>query len=148
MAGTVIPSVRAAIVDLLGPLVSPVPVSYGHPGDLGQTAHVWLGSARNVGTESTQDVASMRASRNRRRETISTELVIEVTSEPTARKAEAKAAEIGAVFEEMVADDDTLGAVPNLLFSIITDVELDTTETGGGPRSKLTYTLTAVGDLL
>jgi len=146
MAGTVAAALRAALVDALDPLLDPVNVHYGSPGDLGRTETVWMGSARDDATDSSQRVGALGVP-VRRSEELHMDLVVEVMSKTTARASEARAVALGLIFEEYLAANPTIGGVTNLLWCIVEGMELDTAETADGPRTMLVYQLRALSDL-
>ena len=143
MTGTTMAAVRAAVVDLIDGDVSigDVPVSYGEPGNLGERQHIWVGATVSVD----QEIRAMAATPTKRVEDYTFPLMIEVIGYPTPRTNEAQAVVLSAAIETLIAADPTIGGVTNLLWCIVTGIELDTTEHVDGPRTTLEMTLTAKG---
>jgi hypothetical protein len=146
MAGTTAAALKSALKTAMAAEggLSGVPISYGEPGDMARTEHVWIGAA----TDGDMEPASFRSSRKRRDETYTLDVVVEVSSIARAEASETRAVLLGTVIEEMLADDPKVGNVTNLLWCMVDGFELDTEETAEGPRSTYTLTLQARGRLL
>jgi len=146
MAGSTAAALKAALKTAMAAegALSAVAVSYGEPGELHRSEHIWIGSAVSGSVEP----AVFRAGRVRRDEEYSLDVVIDVGSEPRPEDAETRAVLLGAVVEEMLADDPQVSNVTNLLWVIVDGFELDTVESSEGPRSTYTLTLQARGRLL
>lgn len=145
MAGTTMAALKSALktaIDAEGSI--DVPVAYGHPGDLGRKEHIWLGGSQLGDSEA----SGFRSGRKRRQESYTLEVVIEVMNDPTPEATETRAVALATVIEEMLADDPKVNNTTNLLWCALESLEMDTTETGEGPRTLLTLTLRAEARLL
>jgi len=146
MAGTTAAAVKAALraAMLAEAGLAGVPVSYGEPGDLARSEHIWIGSA----TTGDSDLVAFKAGRNRRDESYLVDVVVDVSSMASAETSEARAVELVTVIEEMLADDPKLGEVPNLLWCILESWDLTTQDYADGPRSVMSLSLKARGRIL
>lgn len=114
-----------------------VPVSYGEPGDLGRSEHIWIGATASID----QEQRALAATPTKRVEDFTFPLMIEVIGYTTARACEAQAAALSQVIETLVAADPTIGGVDGLLWMMVTAIELDTSEHVDGPRTTLELTM-------
>jgi len=145
MAGTTMAAFKTALVAAITAEGSiNVPVSYGDPGDLGRREHIWLGATTPLESET----VSFKAGRKRRQESYSVEVVIEVLNDSHPEDAETRACALSAIIEEMLADDPKVNAVTNLLFAVLEDMEMETTQTGEGVRTVLTMSVRVEARLL
>lgn len=147
MAGTTQAALKANLKTRLAvrPGLSSVQVGYGDPGGTSRRQRVWLGST----TDGEVEPVALRAGRRRRDETYVLKVHVEViAAHPTPEGNEARAVELVREVEECLADDPTVGAVPNLLWAVVSALGMDTTETPDGPRTVVTLDLTAHARLL
>jgi len=146
MAGTTAAALKTALKTAMAADVGLVniPISYGDPGDLGRTEHIWMGAAEEGSSEPT----GMRSSRKRREEEYVFDVVVEVSSKARPESNEARAVVLGTIIEELIADDPKISNTTNLLWVMLDSFELDTTELSEGPRTVFTLTLRAKGRLL
>lgn len=122
-----------------------VQVLYGDPGGLGQKEVIWLGSTET----GSQEIASLRSGKKRRRESYLLHVYVEVMSKATPEANEARAVALAGVLEDLVATDPKVSDTPNLLFCFVEGYEMDTTEVGGtGPRTVIDVSLQCEGNLL
>lgn len=100
-----VPAVKAALVALLEAALVDVSVSYSHPGNALPVEAVYLGDVRG-----TSEVPTSRAGRLARHERYTVDLWISVTTDGSSSEAaEARAAELLAEVEDVLAEDVTLG---------------------------------------
>jgi len=146
MAGTTAADLKAALKSamLSEAGLAGVPVSYGEPGDLARTEHVWIGSA----VSGAQEVAVFKTGRTRRDEEYMVDVIVEVSSVSNPETCEARAVLLGTVIEEMLADDPKVNDVTGLLWCVVNAFDLDTQELPDGPVSKYTLSLNARGRIL
>ena len=146
MAGTTAAALKSALKTQMGleASLSAIPISYGEPGELARSEHIWIGAA----TDGDMEPASFRSGRTRRDEAYKLDVVVDVSSVGRVEANETRAVLLGTVIEEMLADDPKVGAVTNLLWCIVEGFMLDSHETGDGPRSVYTLNLSARGRLL
>ena len=146
MAGTTAAALKSALKDAMSSEagLAGVPISYGEPGDLARTEHIWIGAA----TSGAQEVAAFKTGRTRRDEEYFIDICVEVSSSSNPESCEARVVLLGTVIEEMLADDPKVNDVTNLLWCVVHNFDLDTQELAEGPVSKYTITLVARGRLL
>jgi hypothetical protein len=112
-----------------------VQVLYGEPGDEGRRECIWIGTAQ---LQSPQEPVAFR--KGRRDEDYIIKVFAENGTKPTPEATEARAVELGAEVEAVVIANGTLG-VQGVAWIMPIGVSLQTTETGDGPRSVATISL-------
>lgn len=144
MAGTNVAAAKSALVDALvaltgtGLALDGVQVAYSFPGRTLQREVIYGGAA--IGPV---ELSAMRgaAGRVKRVERPTLELHVLVTDpgHDTTRETDARASEIGAVVEELIAGDPTIGGLAGLKSAVVVGMELDGGADDDGAESILTY---------
>ncbi len=143
MAGTNAAAAKKALIDALDALtgtggsLADVQVAYSFPGRTLQREVIYGGVAAGP-----LELSAMRGSgRVKRIERPLLELHILVTDpgHDTTEVTDARAAEIGAVIEELLAADPTIGGVAGLKAAVAVGLELDGGVDDDGAESVLTY---------
>lgn len=144
--GTTIVAFKAALLTQFksDPAFRGVELSYGQrPG--GRKEQVWLGTT-SMGT---QRPAGIRQGTKRRHEDYELEIYVGVVGRPNPERNEARAMELVAAIEQVIANPDQITTpVPGLLWATVQDVEWSTAETSEGPTTIVQITLNVRGNLL
>lgn len=144
---TTMAAVKAALKTLIAarPGLSGVQVVYGDVGDKIRNESIRLGAT----TTGDQESPAFRSGTQRRRESYTLEVIIEVVGTGSVETIEARAVEISSEVEAITASNPKLDDVPNLLFVFVEGMDMETTELGGtGPRSVIELSIRCEGDLL
>lgn len=147
MAGSTIVAVKQALVTQLKALdgMGAVSVSYAHPGERGSKEILYCGAVRNGDHEA----VALKAGRRRREENYDLDIEIAVSgTRLTEARSETRAIVIGTLVEEYLADNPTIGDVPNVRFVVVSGIEMQTITTTNGPLTQLTLTVSIKARLL
>lgn len=121
-------SARAALVDLIEAALPGVQVDYGAPPLDAQRREFVAITTSSTGQI---DDVHLKAGRRTREEDHETVVQVVVQTQLTPRAAEARACELAAAVENIVATDPKLGGVPGLIAAWPVRIEIDT---GYGPE--------------
>ena len=124
---TTVAAFRSALVTAVTAAAPEVQVTYGEK-DTPRKEHILLGAT----TTGTDEAYALQSGRRKREENFDTEVFVRVSSKANAKANEARAAELVAVVEGVLADNVHL-SVDGVLFALISDFEWDT---GYGPDSQ------------
>jgi hypothetical protein len=147
MAGSTIVAVKQALITNLSALggLSSVHISYAHPGEKGRKENLWLGAVRDGEHEAT----ALKLGRRRREENYEVELHVEVGgTQLSPERSEERAIVIGTLVEEYLADNPKMGGVINVLFAVVTGIDMHTLNTTNGPLTQLMLTISVKARLL
>lgn len=141
MAASRVVAVRSALIDALAALASLDGVVVEYAWRFGSTdrERIFTGRAR-----ATHGPASLKSGRTHRNERMTFDLVVLVEKvDGTQEEADERALVLGAVVEEYVADNNTLGGtVSGLNWITVSGVELNGLANDRGHLAELTYSLT------
>lgn len=145
MAGTTMADAKASLKRMLmeRPSLQGVTIKYGFPGDTAKSEMIWM-AGTNV--DGTQNIETMRAGKKRRNE----EYVLNLYIDSAKRKpedSEKRACAISAEIEDALASDPTIMDTPNVMWAVVSGMEMDTTETTTGAGTRLRIEVTVRGNL-
>lgn len=141
---TIIPA-KLALVDALKsrPALNGVLISYADPGDKARREQMFCSEVR----VSEQSPVALRAGRRKRDEEYELDMLIDCSSKTTPETSESRCMELVAELENELAEDTTIRATDGVLWATVADMRLKTAETGDGPTSRATVTITVRGRL-
>lgn len=139
-AGTTIVAAKRALRDLLKarPALDGVLVNYGDPAERGRREQVWLGRVR----QADQEPVALRSGTRTRDEVYELWVHVDVASKATAEENEARAVDLIREVESVLANDPKLGGTEGVLFAVVTEMSMNTVETGDGPSTSAVLTVT------
>lgn len=145
--GSTIVATKQALIDALNdrPGLDGVLVSYGDPGDQARKEMIWVGDIR-IGS---QEPVAIRATPIKREETYELWVNVTVAGKATNEKNEIRALELVHEVEELLSVDPKLSnEVDGLLWAIVTEMSLSTTQGGDGPITTAVVTVEVKARLL
>jgi hypothetical protein len=143
--GTTMADLKANLYDALKerPALAGVQLSYGIPKDARREL-IWLGDTQPNGI---QEIPSMKAGTKRRHEDYRLDVYVQVIGGKP-QHSEKRACQLSAEIEDCLANDTTVGGTPNLVWAVVSAMEMSTGETTDGARTVLRIEITAKGNLL
>ena len=146
MASTsTIVSAKRSLLDSLAsrPSLNGVLLAYADPGDKRRREQMFYAEVR----VSEQSPVALKSGRRKRDEEYELDLIVDCASKASPETSEARCMELVAEVEDELADDPTIRGTDGVLWATVTDMRLTTMETGDGPMSRATVTITVRGRL-
>jgi hypothetical protein len=142
---TTIIAAKTALIDALKsrPALDGVLISYADPGDKARREQMFCSEVRS----SEQSPVALKQGRKKRDEEYELDILVDCSSKTTPETAESRCMELVAELEDELAEDTTIRATDGILWATVTDMRLKTVETGDGPISRATVTITVRGRL-